>query len=105
MKVGKSIILASIARANVSLNCSPKAQAHIFPTLKVSSACYIVQDHFLFNPFSADGVPLSISLYNKLRLTGGLYLTEEDRMFIDKNMEEKIFDLEKDACVNYERFR
>ena len=56
---------------------------------------------FLFS----EGVPLTISLYNKLRLSGALYLTDEDRIFIDNEMEKKIFHIEKDANINYERFR
>ena len=55
--------------------------------------------------FISEGVPLTISLYNKLRLSGALYLTDEDRIFIDNEMEKKIFHIEKDANINYERFR
>ena len=53
----------------------------------------------------SEGIPLTISLYNKLRLSGALYLTDEDRIFIDNEMEKKIFHIEKDANINYERFR
>ena len=53
----------------------------------------------------SDGFPLTISLYNKLRLTGGLHLTDNDRIFINNEMENKIFQIEKDSNLNYERFR
>ena len=53
----------------------------------------------------SEGVPITISLYNKLRLSGALYLTDEDRIFIYNEMEKKIFHIEKDANINYERFR
>ena len=31
-------------------------------------------------------------------------MTDEDKIFIDNEMEKKIFHIEKDANINYERF-
>ena len=48
---------------------------------------------------------MGLSLYNKLRLTGGLNLTDADRLFVDEKLEKSLLDFEKDSRVNYERFR
>ena len=48
---------------------------------------------------------MGLSLYNKLRLTGGLNLTDADRLLVDEKLEKKISQFEKDSRVNYERFR
>ena len=48
---------------------------------------------------------MGISLYNKLRLTGGLNLTDADRLLVDEKQEKRISQFEKDSRVNYERFR
>ena len=48
---------------------------------------------------------MGLSLYNKMRLTGGLNLTDRDQMFVNKELEQKILQMEKDSRINYERFR
>lgn len=48
---------------------------------------------------------MGISLYNKLRLTGGLNLTDTDRLVVDEKLEKRISEFEKDSRINYERFR
>ena len=48
---------------------------------------------------------MGISLYNKMRLTGGLNLTDADRLLVDEKLEKRISQFEKDSRVNYERFR
>ncbi len=48
---------------------------------------------------------MGLSLYNKLRLTGGLNLTDADKLVVDDKLEKRISEFEKDSRVNYERFR
>ena len=51
------------------------------------------------------GLQIGISAYNKLRLTGGLNLTEKNGVYLDDELKEKILSFEKEANINYERFR
>ena len=39
-----------------------------------------------------------------MRLTGGLHLTDEEKMCLDKNLENKIINFEKDSRIDYARF-
>jgi len=55
--------------------------------------------------YIAAGINIGLSLYNKLRLTGGLNLTDKDRIYVNEELEEKILNFEKNANINYERFR
>ena len=66
----------------------------LFPVYLLSNVQYI-----------AAGMTMGLSLYNKLRLTGGLNLTDADRLLVDEKLEKKISQFEKDSRVNYERFR
>ena len=52
-----------------------------------------------------DGINIGLSLYNKMRLTGGLHLTDEEKVYIDKDLENKIINFEKDSRIDYARFR
>ena len=40
-----------------------------------------------------------------MRLTGGLHLTDEEKMYLDKDLENKIINFEKDSRIDYARFR
>ena len=55
--------------------------------------------------YIAGGISMGLSLYNKLRLTGGLNLTDADKLVVDDKLEKRISEFEKDSRVNYERFR
>ena len=59
----------------------------------------------LFQTLFLDGINIGVSAYNKLILTGGLNLTDEDKIFINKDLEKKVLDFEKSSNINYERFR
>ena len=55
--------------------------------------------------YIAAGMSMGLSLYNKLRLTGGLNLTDADRLLVDEKLEKTISEFEENSRVNYERFR
>ena len=51
------------------------------------------------------GIQFGIRAYNIMRLTGGLNLTEKNGIYLDDELKEKILRFEKEANINYERFR
>ena len=63
--------------------------------------CYSHQQFILISA----GLQIGISAYNKMRLTGGLNLTEKNGIYLDNELKEKILSFEKEANINYERFR
>ena len=73
-------IFLMLAFQFVNFNLSlARLSPSLFPVYSLSNVNYI-----------AGGISMGISLYNKLRLTGGLNLTDADRLVVDEKLEKKI---------------